>query len=190
MQSYQPRFNTSRPRGHGRHFPDDVFKYISLNENVWISIKISQKFVPKGSIYNIPSLIQIMARWQQAIIWTNDGLGLWCIYTSLSINELSLHPDTYNMVQGKIFRQWTPSLLTMNPIIIEWYKYESVKWVISNHWFRLLGPDSICRCNFACIGNLIVEIRWLWDCLYIESHDCTKRLLRSHSTNFNIIWQF
>ena len=32
-----------------------------LNENVWISIKISLKFVPKGQINNIPSLDQIMA---------------------------------------------------------------------------------------------------------------------------------
>ena len=25
---------------------------------------------------------------QQAIIWTNDCLGYWCIYASLSLNEL------------------------------------------------------------------------------------------------------
>ena len=31
-----------------------------MNENVWISIKISLKF-PKGPINNIPSLVQIMA---------------------------------------------------------------------------------------------------------------------------------
>ena len=30
------------------HFPDDIFKWISLNENVWISLKILLKFVPKG----------------------------------------------------------------------------------------------------------------------------------------------
>ena len=30
-------------------------------ENVRISIKISLKFVPKGSIINIPALVQIMA---------------------------------------------------------------------------------------------------------------------------------
>ena len=39
----------------------DIFKCIFLNENVWISIKISLKFVPKGPINNIPSLVQIMA---------------------------------------------------------------------------------------------------------------------------------
>ena len=53
--------NTLRPRQNGRHSPDDIFKCIFLNENVWISIKISLKFVPKGSIENIPALVQIMA---------------------------------------------------------------------------------------------------------------------------------
>ena len=32
-----------------------------FNENVWISLKISLKFVPKGPINNIPALIQIMS---------------------------------------------------------------------------------------------------------------------------------
>ena len=45
----------------GRHFPDDTFKRIFLNENIIISIKISLKFVPKGPINNIPALVQIMA---------------------------------------------------------------------------------------------------------------------------------
>ena len=53
--------NTLRPRQNGCHFPDDIFKWIFLNENVWISIKISLKFVPKGPIDNIPALVQIMA---------------------------------------------------------------------------------------------------------------------------------
>ena len=54
-------FNTLRPRQNGRHFADDIFKCIFLNENVWISIKISLKFVPKGPINDIPTLVQIMA---------------------------------------------------------------------------------------------------------------------------------
>ena len=53
--------NTLRPRQDGRHFPDDVFKWIFLNEIIWILIKISLKFVPKGPINNIPALVQIMA---------------------------------------------------------------------------------------------------------------------------------
>ena len=53
--------NTLRPRQNGRHFADDMFKCIFLNENVWIPIEISLKFVPKGSINNNPALFQIMA---------------------------------------------------------------------------------------------------------------------------------
>ena len=53
--------NTLRPRQNGHRFADDTFKRIFLNENVRLSIKISLKFVPKGPINNIPSLVQIMA---------------------------------------------------------------------------------------------------------------------------------
>ena len=58
------RFNTLRPRQNVRHFADDIFKCIFLNENVGISLKISLKFVPEVRINNIPALVQIMA-WNQ-----------------------------------------------------------------------------------------------------------------------------
>ena len=59
----------------------DIFQttfsnFIFLNENVWIPIKASLKFVPKGPINNIPALVQINGLApvrRQAIIWTNDG---------------------------------------------------------------------------------------------------------------------
>ena len=54
-------FNTLRLRQNGRHFPEDNLKRIFLNQNVWISIKISLKFVPRGPINNFPALVQIMA---------------------------------------------------------------------------------------------------------------------------------
>ena len=57
--------NTLRPRQNGRHFAEDTFKRIFLNENVIISIQISLKFVPKGPINNIPALVQIMA-WRRS----------------------------------------------------------------------------------------------------------------------------
>ena len=53
--------DTLRPRQNGRHFLDDTFKHIFLNENVVISIEISLKFVPKGPINNMPALVSIMA---------------------------------------------------------------------------------------------------------------------------------
>ena len=66
--------NTLRPKQNKYHLAD-IFKCIFLNENVLISIKISLKFIPKGPINNILTLVQIMAwHWlgRQAITWTND----------------------------------------------------------------------------------------------------------------------
>ena len=57
--------NTLRPRQNGRHFADDTFNRIFVNENVRISIEFSLKFVPKGPINNIPALVQIMA-WRRS----------------------------------------------------------------------------------------------------------------------------
>ena len=91
---------TLRPRQNGRHFADDTFKYIFLNENVIISAKISLKFVPKGSINNIPTLVQIMA-------WRRPGdkplsepmmvryLDYRRIYASLGLNELFYDAEVY-----------------------------------------------------------------------------------------------
>ena len=54
--------NTLWPIHICRHFANDIFKCIFLNENALISFKISMKFVPKVRINNIPALVQIMAR--------------------------------------------------------------------------------------------------------------------------------
>ena len=83
--------NTLRPRQNGRHLPDDIFKWIFLNENVWISIKISLKIVPKGPVNDIPALVQTMA-------WSRPGdkplsepmrVVYRRIYASLALNELT-----------------------------------------------------------------------------------------------------
>ena len=91
----QRQVNTLRPGQNGRHFTDDIFKCIFLNENVWILVKISLKFVPKGLINNIPALVQIMA-------WRRPGdkplsepmmVRLYIrIYASLGLNELKPPP--------------------------------------------------------------------------------------------------
>ena len=68
-QAHQ-KVNTLRPRLNGRHFPDDILKCIFLNESVWISLKISLKFVPISHYLN---------QW---------FLVYWRIYASLGLNEL------------------------------------------------------------------------------------------------------
>ena len=52
-------FNPLRPRQHGRHLADGIVKCIVGNENFWISLKISLKFVLMVRINNIKILVQI-----------------------------------------------------------------------------------------------------------------------------------
>ena len=76
----------------GRHFADDILKCIFLNENVWIPIKISLKFVPKGPINNIPSLVQI-------IVWRRSGDKplFEPVMVSLLTHICVTHPQWVNM---------------------------------------------------------------------------------------------
>ena len=49
---------TVRPRRNGLHLADDISICIFPNENIWISINSSLKFVPKGQIDYNPALVQ------------------------------------------------------------------------------------------------------------------------------------
>ena len=98
--------NTWRPRPNGRHFPDDIFKCLFLNGNIWILIKMSLTFVLNGPINNMSALFQIMA-WHRIgdkplsetmLTWFTDAtshclnqwwLVYWSLYASLGLNELT-----------------------------------------------------------------------------------------------------
>ena len=55
-----------------------------MNEELCILIKISLKFVPKGTIDNKSMLVRIVAwRWRGDIIWTNADPVRWRIYAAL-----------------------------------------------------------------------------------------------------------
>ena len=89
-------FNILRPRQNGRHFPDNNFICIFLNGNLWISIKTSLKFVPKGPINNIRYWLPV----DQA---TSHYLNPWwvihlCIYASPGLNLFDM--------DNQMFRQW------------------------------------------------------------------------------------
>ena len=61
---YRSYLDSSPPEQNGRHFADDFFRCIFVNENFCILINSSLNFVPKGPIDNHPALVQIMAwRW-------------------------------------------------------------------------------------------------------------------------------
>ena len=86
------------PRQNGRHCADKNLNCILFNEKVWISSKISQMFVCRSPIDNIPALVQVMASRRtdkQAIIWASGGLVYWGIFVSLGLNAWT-HWDRQN----------------------------------------------------------------------------------------------
>ena len=77
--------NTLRSGINRRHYTDNFFECIFLNENIRIPIHIILKFVSKGPINTVPLLVQKMA-------WRRPGdkplsdrwwLDYWCKYASL-----------------------------------------------------------------------------------------------------------
>ena len=128
--------NTLRPRQNGRHFADDTFKRIFMNENVRISIKISLMFVPKGSINNIPALVQIMA-WRRPgdkplsePLMDNLPTHI-CVTRPQWVKKDIIQINYYNQYQEYICRECIDMSITgsycewlnINLVILVWYMY-------------------------------------------------------------------
>ena len=81
LSIYTELVNALRPKWSRQCFTD-IFKCIFFNENVWILIKFSLKFVPEGPIYNIPTLVQILAwcRVGDNPLFRADYLYTFCIF--------------------------------------------------------------------------------------------------------------
>ena len=114
--------NTLRPRQNGRHFSDDIFKCIFLNENVWIPIEISLKFVPKGPINNIPALVQIMA-WRRS----GDKPLSEPMMISLPTHTCVIRPQWVNKVQWQAVKYWLSP--TVNALFTSYRSYTIVMFL-------------------------------------------------------------
>ena len=97
---------TLRPGQNGCHFADDTLKRIFLNQNVRNSIKISPKFVPKGRIHNIPSLVQIMAWCRLGDKPLSEPMAL-CLLTHICVTRpqwdttLPQHTPPYSHIEAE-----------------------------------------------------------------------------------------
>ena len=72
-----------------------------LNENVWITIKISPKFVSKVQINTIPTEVQIMAWHRQGDKPLSEPkmVSLLTLYALLDLNELTYY---WEFIHSKI----------------------------------------------------------------------------------------
>ena len=89
--------------------PDDIFKSIFLNENVWISLTISLKFVPKVPINNIPALVQA----------TSHDLNQW--WVSLLMHICVIRPQWVKSSYCNLSEDWAT--------VDEIYRCPICKWV-------------------------------------------------------------
>ena len=144
-----------------RYFADDIFKCIFLNENVWISIKISLKFVPMIRISNIPALVQIMA-WRPpgdshfwnyiiGVLWdaTLEYITSWC--------KRYPHCKQFQNIDEKIGE---PKLRLFNV----WFGHLNIYFLKTIYIYD--------ECWYACMCALYVSVRahmyiWLYTCLYV-----------------------
>ena len=85
-------FNTLRPRQNVRHFPDDIFKCIFLNKNIyefWLKFHLSCFPTVQLTVFQ-----HWIRKWLDAGQATNHYLNQWClvywrIYASLGHNDLT-----------------------------------------------------------------------------------------------------
>ena len=105
-QTTKANTNTIRLRQNGCHFADNIFKCIFLNEIIWISIKLSLKFVPEGPMNYIPALVQIMA-W----CWLDDKPSSESMLVNLLMHICATWPQWVNNCSVRINQLILRSLL-------------------------------------------------------------------------------
>ena len=138
-----------RPRQDGRHFPDDNFKCIFLNEDVWIMIKISLNFVSKDPINNIPALVQIMA-WRRpgdkllsepmmvSLLTHICVTGPQCVNTSEGTPIIKIKWSDYSLIfiMEILIPGKTVFILKRGPVlsVIIWSICPYYSWLFHWHW--------------------------------------------------------
>ena len=129
--------NTFRPRQNGRHFPEDIFKGIFLNENVRISIKISLKFVPGSPNNNFLGLVQMMAWRRPGVKPLSEVMMLSllmhiCVTRPRWVNTLRPERIVYHVALSNVFSR----------VQLHWRKVVS-NWENNQHWFRLWRQQDL-----------------------------------------------
>ena len=115
---------THGPEHNASHFSDDIFKYISLNDNHFVLIQTLLSFVPEGPVDNMSTVIQVIVC--QAIIWSNDVPVHWRICASPGVDVLCYYESLY-----RFDRKCNVFYISTNPLIllkVAYYSVTIVSW--------------------------------------------------------------
>ena len=203
-------FNTLRPRQNGRHFADDIFKRILLNENVWIPIKISLKNVPKGPINNISALVQIMA-WRRpgdkplsepmmvSLLthicdtrpqWVNQLAPGRCRSNSTTIFhklDLQLHILNTSCESGLWWVQENPTDNKSILVQVMTCHHQATSHYISQCWSKILSPDGVTRPQW--VSTLFINFKYdMFNQELLDSNPISIKALYSAILSYDAQW--
>ena len=155
-------FNTLRPRQDGRHFTDDNFRCVFLNEYSTILTQISLKFIPKAPIKPAMltcSLMHICVTQPQRVK----------IYKCLACNAIR----AFSAVTAKITSLWTTAdkthITPVNLLYIIMFKIRKIKPNLSSVRQK---PKSFCSDCF-CLWRLL-RVTWIqwWQQDFVRLFSC------------------
>ena len=109
-----------------RHFQVDFF-----NWKLWISIKISLKFVPMSPVNNIPSLVQTMA-WRRPGDKPLSEAMMVCLLTHICL----IRPQWVNMIH-------------VTSVTVEWVRWMAMAWhnIVPGHLQLSRWRRSVAICQ-------------------------------------------
>ena len=145
--------NVKTLRQNGCHFRDIIFKCIFLNEYMFILMKISLIFVPKGPINNILALVQIMAWCQPGDKPLSESLMVSLLIHICITQPQWVNPDLWHHEATMIpYKASLSSVLGENRITV------LVSFDSTSHWHYMSTMASwiigyLTVCSTACSAN-------------------------------------
>ena len=138
---------------------DEIYASLQITfSNALSSMKINSfwlKFISKGLIYNIPSLVQIMAGAQQGdkpYYLNKWWLSYWCRYGSLSMNEFT----------STKFINPSASWLNVNSKLIWAKRWELwISWRKLNHVINGLNYITLCVKWLAILSHVHKSLNYV-----------------------------
>ena len=147
IEDLQIQLKTLRPKEKGHHSADNIFKYISLNENVPISLQFSPKYFPMVKMTIISSGDGLALHRRQAIIWNNDDPVHWrhkFVTRTQNVKNLNEYYANYEINEPRKKATIVLNMPTRNPVGMSWLgmKYWNgyhltANWALSQYKDRL-----------------------------------------------------
>ena len=130
--------NPLRLRQNDLHVWDNILKCIFVNENVWILLNISLKFVPKIPINNIPALVHIMT-WPRPGDKPLSEQMMVSLVTHVCITRpqwVNFYTENWQLSWSQHWHHWWDQRLSNNnPECIQPWQ----SWHYEHNWFSVNG---------------------------------------------------